>query len=357
MSEPVVTDLAQLPRVADSWTFLYAEKVRIARADYAIELQDKSGRTQVPVAALSVLMLGPGVTITHAAVLSLAESGCSMVWCGEDGCRFYASGVGETRRAHHLECQARAWASKREHLEVVRRLYTLRFPDGLSQDLTIEQIRGHEGVRVREAYARVSRETGVPWRGRNYKQGDWGAADPVNRALSAANACLYGLCHAAIVATGFSPGLGFLHVGKQHSFVYDIADLYKVDVTVPAAFQTVKGGTLGVESRARRACRELFHSTRLIERVVPDIQRVLGLAPEQATLFVHRGDAAEDLEQGLGATPGALWNEDGTRTEGGRNYGTAGPPLAKTHGEERGDAYEADVDWPAASSDDDGVPF
>ena len=106
MSERVITDLSQLPRVADGWTFLYTEMVRIERADYAIELRDKSGRVHVPVAALSVLMLGPGSTITHAAVLALAESGCSVVWCGENAARFYASGLGETRQSHHLEAQA-----------------------------------------------------------------------------------------------------------------------------------------------------------------------------------------------------------------------------------------------------------
>lgn len=356
-----ITDLAQLPRTSDSWTFLYAEKVRVERADSAIELRDKNGRTPVPVASLSSLMLGPGSVITHAAILALAECGCSTVWCGEAATRFYASGTGETRRAHHLEAQAKAWAHDTSHLEVVRRLYSLRFPEGLPEGLSVEQIRGHEGVRVRDAYARISKETGVPWRGRSYKSKDWSAADPVNRALSAANACLYGLCHAAIVATGFAPGLGFLHIGKQLSFVYDIADLYKVAVTVPAAFRAVADSSQNVESRVRRICRDLFHSTRLLERVVPDIQRVIGLAPEKAKLLVHRGDdLAEDVEEGLGEAPGQLWNGGGTPVEGGQNYAAPQmrPPLAKTKPPaSMGDAYEDDVPWPLAASDDDEVPF
>jgi CRISP-associated protein Cas1 len=364
MSQRVISDLSQLPRVADGWTFLYTEKVRIERADYAIELRDKNGRIAVPVAALSALMLGPGSTITHPAVLALAESGCSIVWCGEHGARFYASGLGETRRSHHLEAQAIAWASKKKHAEVVRRMYTMRFAEGLSETLSLEQIRGHEGARVRDAYAAMSRETGVPWSGRSYKQADWGASDPVNRALSAANASLYGLCHGAIVATGFSPGLGFVHVGKQLSFVYDIADLYKLEVTVPAAFRAARDGGGAIETRVRKNCRDLFHSTRLLERIVPDIQRALGLAPEKARLVVHRGEEAEP-EEGLGDAPGALWNSDGTTAPGGHNFGplptepaSGGPSLAKTTPREpgRGDAYEDDVEWPVAASDDE-VPF
>ncbi|MCC7536684.1 MAG: type I-E CRISPR-associated endonuclease Cas1 [Deltaproteobacteria bacterium] len=346
----VVSDLAQLPRVADGWTFLYTEKVRIERSDHALELRDKSGRVPVPVAALSVLMLGPGSTITHAAVLAAAESGCSIVWCGEHAARFYAAGVGETRQARHLEAQATAWASKQGHLEVVRRLYTMRFQEGLPAGLTLEQIRGHEGVRVRETYATLSAETGVAWSGRAYRRGDWSAADPVNRALSAANACLYGVCHAAIVATGFAPGLGFVHVGKQLSFVYDVADLYKVDVTIPAAFQTVRAGTSNLETRVRKHCRDLFHSSRLLERIVPDLQRVVGLAPERARLVVHRGEEGEPpVEEGLGEAPGELWNDDGTRTGGGRSFAPSG---------RRSDAYDGDLEPPDEPPPGDGeTPF
>jgi CRISPR-associated protein Cas1 len=366
MNQRVIADLAALPRVADSWTFLYTEKVRIERADYAIELRDKTGRVHVPVASLSALLLGPGATITHAAVLALAESGCSVIWCGEDACRFYACGLGETRRAHHLEAQASAWASKQKHLEVVRRMYSLRFPEGLPEALTIEQIRGHEGVRVRDAYARLSQETGIAWSRRSYKPGEWSAADPVNRALSAANAALYGVVHAAIVATGFAPGLGFLHVGKQLSFVYDIADLYKVEMTVPAAFRAVKGVSSGVESRARQLARDLFHEQKLLERLVPDIQRVLGLAPQKARLVHHRGEQTSEGEEPADLA-GELWNADGSRSAGGQNYANEGqlslrlgPSVTKTEGRPepvRGDAYEEDLEWPAASGTDDEDPF
>jgi len=48
VTERVVYDLAQLPRVADSWTFLYTEKVRIERVAYAIELRDKQAPTGRP---------------------------------------------------------------------------------------------------------------------------------------------------------------------------------------------------------------------------------------------------------------------------------------------------------------------
>ncbi len=214
-------------------------------------------------------------------------------------------------------------------MQVVLRMYEMRFEYPLSPDLSLEQVRGMEGVRVREAYAQASRETGIPWSGRAYKRGDWSAADPVNRALSTANACLYGLCHAAIVSTGFSPALGFLHTGKALSFVYDIADLYKVEITVPIAFKAVATGTASLESKVRRFCRAAFHKEKLLQRIVPDIQRVLGLRPDATLMVVH---AQED------DAPGELWDPEKGSVAGGQNF-----------------AAEAGDD--AGTDDDGGVPF
>jgi CRISPR-associated protein Cas1 len=91
---------------------------------------------------------------------------------------------------------------------------------------------------------------------------------------------LNGLCHAAIVAGGYSPGLGFIHTGKQLSFVYDIADLYKVDITVPLAFKLVAESQTNLEARVRHASRDAFREQRLLERILPDIDQVLGMMAE-----------------------------------------------------------------------------
>lgn len=128
----------------------------------------------------------------------------------------------------------------------------------MQHDLTLEQLSGHEGIRARQAYAEASRETGITWEGRDYHSSSWQTANPVNRALSCVNSCLYGLCHAAIVSAGFSPALGFVHTGKTLSFVYDIADLYKTELTIPVAFSAVKESSSQLETRVRKTCREVF---------------------------------------------------------------------------------------------------
>ncbi len=131
-----------------------------------------------------------------------------------------------------------------------------------------------EGVRVRETYALAAKETGIEWKGRNYDTSDWKGGDEVNRALSTANSCLYGICHSAIVSAGYSPALGFIHSGKQLSFVFDIADLYKAEITIPTAFRAIAAGAKSPESIVRKTCRDIFHQTRLLERILPDIEKL-----------------------------------------------------------------------------------
>lgn len=306
-------NLNELPKFRDGLTFLYAEHAVVEQEDKAIALYDADGATHVPVAALGTLLLGPGTRITHAAVKALADNGCTLLWVGEDLGRFYAQGLGETRSAARLLRQARAWADPRLHLAVVARMYRARFPDPPPADFTLQQLRGLEGVRVRDTYARWSRDTGVPWQGRNYDRGSWAAADPVNRALSAGASYLYGLCHAAIASAGYSPALGFIHTGKQLSFVYDLADLYKADLLIPAAFRAVAASPLKVETRIRQALRERLREVRLLERAVDDLHRLFaGLGPPDP------GDDdpfATDL-----ARPGTLWDPAGD-VAGGIAYG------------------------------------
>ncbi len=273
-----IRDLHELPKFRDGLSYLYLEHCIVDRRYKAVEAIDKNGRTMIPAASLAVLMLGPGTSITHEAVKTLVENGCSILWTGEEGVRMYASGLGETRKAYHLQRQAELVSNPATRLQVALRMYEMRFGRKLEPGLSMEQIRGFEGRRVRDAYARASREYGVPWNGRKYDRQNWGAGDPINRAISAASACMNGLSHAAIVSSGYSPGLGFIHTGKQLSFVFDIADLYKTEITIPLAFRVTAESTDGLEVRVRKAAREMFREHRLLSRIVDDIEKVLDLS-------------------------------------------------------------------------------
>ncbi len=310
----LIEDLHQLPKFRDRLSYVYVEHARIDQHEAAIAVWDQAGATPLPVGSVAVLMLGPGTVITHAAIRALADNACLVVWCGEENVRFYAFGTGGTESSARILRQARLVSDPELRMQVVRRMYAIRFEEVPPAHYTIEQLRGMEGYRVRESYQRFSRETGVPWSGRRFDARDFEASDPVNKALSAANACLYGLCHAAVVAAGYSPALGFIHTGNQRSFVLDIADLYKCELTIPLAFKTAALPLrIPIERAARLACRDAFREQKLLERIVPDLERVLGpLSAAEA--------AAEAAVEADPHAPQELW----TPPEG--TPGAGGPP-------------------------------
>ncbi len=268
-------DFHELPKLRDSLSYLYIEFAIIDRKDNAIEYIKEDGRVLVPIAGLCVLMLGPGTSISHAAVKVLAENGVTMLWVGQEITRCYAQGLGETRKAYHLLRQAELVSDQMLREKVVKNMYKFRFTDIKDDLISLQQLRGMEGTRVKSAYAQASKTYGVQWLGRNYDRGQWGNADPINRALSAANALLNGICHAAIVSGGYSTALGFIHTGKQLSFVYDISDLYKAEYTIPTAFKIVSESKQDVEKRTREACREKFREGKLLQQILPDIDHIL----------------------------------------------------------------------------------
>jgi CRISPR-associated protein Cas1 len=278
-------DLHELPRLRDSLSYFYIEKAIVDRNQNAIEYIQEGGRTLVPVAAISLIMLGPGTTLSHAAMKVLMENGCSVIWVGEDSIRCYGQGLGETRRSYHLLRQAEMVCNPISREEVVRRMYQKRFDEELANGLSLNQIRGKEGARVRQAYAEASAKYDVEWNGRRYDRTNWGFGDTINRTLSAANALLNGICHAAIVSGGYSPALGFVHTGRMLSFVYDIADLYKTELTIPAAFETVAESEESTGSRVRTLCREKFKEARLLQRILPDIDSLLAIPDDVESSF------------------------------------------------------------------------
>ncbi|MHA1267514.1 MAG: type I-E CRISPR-associated endonuclease Cas1e [Candidatus Helarchaeota archaeon] len=314
-------DLRELPKFRDGLSYLYVEHCKIVQDKQAIAIFDKEGKTPIPCASLAILMIGPGVSITSEAIKNLSKTGCLVTWCGEEGVRFYAHGMGKTRSANKLLLQSYLAAHDDLRLKVVKNMYAIRFHEPIKEELSLQQLRGLEGSHMRKIYAHYSKITGVEWKGRHYNRGNWSQADPINRAISAANACLYGICHAAIIAAGYAAGLGFLHVGKQLSFVYDIADFYKADITIPCAFYVVKAGTQKIESRIRHTLREEFKSQSLLKRIIPDIEKALTVTDQHgktigpANIADFEGSFAIDK-----SVPGFLWDPKVGTVAGGRNY-------------------------------------
>lgn len=282
-------ELVQLPQITDRMTFIYLEHCTVNREDGAIKVTDLNGDVFIPAASITVLLLGPGSRITHRAMELIGDSGVGVVWVGEHGVRYYAHGRALNSHTHLLVKQAELASNTRKHLDVVRKMYQMRFPDEDVSGLTLQQLRGREGSRVRAAYRNQSKQWGVPWNGREYNPDDFFDGSAVNQALSAGNACLYGLAHAVICALGCSAGLGFVHVGHECSFAYDIADLYKAQTTIPIAFEMAAkvqdefDGKIPLDfsGMVRRRLRNEIVRVHLLEQMVHDIKHLLSEESEK----------------------------------------------------------------------------
>ncbi len=265
----------------DRASLVFVERARLDVLDGAFVAVNADGtRTQIPVGGLAGIMLEPGARISHAAVALAARVGTLITWIGEGGVRLYSAGQPGGARADRLLWQARIALDDAARLRVVRKMYAMRFGEAAPQRRSIDQLRGIEGVSVRESYALLAAQYGVNWKRRSYDPTDWEASDTPNRCLSAATACLHGLTEAAVLAAGYAPAIGFLHSGKPLSFVYDIADIFKLETVVPEAFriagQAAKGKLDMAPDRAvRLACRDAFRKSGLLGRIIPSIQEVL----------------------------------------------------------------------------------
>lgn len=264
-------ELHDLPQIKDRLTFLYLEKCRISREDSALKAENKDGYVLIPAGMYLVLILGPGVALTHRAAELLGHAGTAIVWTGDTAIKFYGYGKSLAENSRLLINQARIVSYPKLHIEAVKKLYGLRYPDEDLTSLTLQQLRGKEGARMRKTYAENAKKYGVEWTGRTYRVDDFKSGTPINRALSVANTCLYGLCYSVISGMGLSPGLGLIHVGHQLSLVYDLADLYKAELTIPLCFELVSVSDYEIESRVRKEIRTSFWSSKLIERMVKDL--------------------------------------------------------------------------------------
>ncbi len=293
-------DRRQLATVSERLTFVYLERCTVHRDANAITATDDDGVIHIPVAMIGALLFGPGTRVTHAAMALLGSCGASVVWVGEGAVRCYATGRPLARSSRMLEAQARAFANQSSRLAIARQMYELRFPEEDVSNLTMQQLRGREGARVRAIYRQESERTGIEWVRRDYVPGTFEGTDPVNRALSSANSCLYGVVASVIHALGMSTGLGFIHTGHDLSFVYDVADLFKADTTIPAAFNTVAAGSEDPENDVRWVLRDALVTGGIMDNCVSVLRQLFLSAEESAREPEIAYDAALSIWSGRG---------------------------------------------------------
>lgn len=260
----------------DRWTPLYLEHGRLEVDDSSVKWIG-ADRTvlRIPVATVSAIMLGPGTTVTHAAMKACADCNTPVCWVGEQGMRFYSVGASPTYDNSRARLQAEIHSSLKKRQEVAKRMFAMRFSDENIDDCSVKTLMGMEGKRVKALYADMGNKYGVTWKGRDYSPNNWNLADNINKAISAANACLYALCTAIICSMGYLPQLGFIHSSGTLPFVFDIADIYKPITTLEAAYQTLSVNPNADEKVVITRLKLLIESEKLLKRIPLDIQNLL----------------------------------------------------------------------------------
>lgn len=242
-----------------------------------------AGDYQIPHQAISIILLGPGSSVTHDALRLLARHGCALAAIGKGAVRFYTAPPLMRDSSAVARAQVKLWANPKSRMEVARAMYAIRFGD-IVRTRDIEVLRGREGARIKRSYQIAAERHGVPWHGRKYDRAKPSAGDLPNQALNHAASAMKAAACVAVAAVGAIPQLGFIHEDSGQAFVLDIADLHRHDVTLDVAFgaakEALKSGE-SVERLTRKRAATLFRQRGVIPSLIDRIKMLI--APDKDT--------------------------------------------------------------------------
>ena len=241
------------------------------------------GHYAIPFQGVSMILLGPGSTVSHDALRLLARHGTALAAVGEDGVRCYTAPPLIPDRSGLARRQARAWADTNTRLQIARRMYAWRLGEVLPHG-DISVLRGIEGAKMKATYRLVALQIGITWQGRRYDRARPMATDLPNQALNHAASAVEAAAAIAVAATATIPQLGFIHEDAGQSFVLDIADLFRDSVTIPTAFRAAKKALRDTPSEnIERVTRRETGRTLSRERTIPKmIERIKDLFEDPA---------------------------------------------------------------------------
>lgn len=233
---------------------------------------------QIPHQTVSMILLGPGSSITHDALRLLARHGTLMAAVGQDGVRSYTAPPLLPDRSDVARRQAELWGNPRRRISVARRMYALRLGEVLPHR-ELDTLRGIEGSRVKTLYRLMADKHGIDWDGRHYDRGNPEAADIPNQALNHAATVVQAAAAIAVQSLAALPPLGFIHEDSGQSFVLDIADLFRDTVTLEIAFSCARkvqqGADQTVDRLVRREAAQVFRKQQVIPGMIDRIKLVL----------------------------------------------------------------------------------
>lgn len=234
------------------------------------------GEYGIPFQALSMILLGPGSTVSHDAMRLMARHGTALVAVGEDGVRCYTAPPLMPDSSDIARRQMRAWGdSKESRVRIARKMYALRLGEVLPNE-SLDALRGMEGARMKRTYQVLAQQYGLVWRGRRYDRSNPMAADIPNQAINHASVAVTSAAVISVTAVGAIPQLGFIHEHSGDAFALDVADLFRDTVLLPAAFRSAKAVIdnpgLNIERHTRRNTGEMLRTEHVIPRMIDRIK-------------------------------------------------------------------------------------
>lgn len=238
----------------------------------------EQGEYGIPFQSLSMILLGPGSTVSHDALRLMARHGTGLVAVGEDGVRCYTAPPLMPDTSDIARRQMQAWGdAKGDRITIARKMYALRLGEVLPH-ADLNTLRGIEGSRARQSYQNIARQYGIPWKARRYDRSNPTRADIPNQAINHASVAVTSAAVIAVTAIGAIPQLGFIHESSGEAFALDIADLFRDTVLLPAAFQSAKdviaNPRLDVERHTRQTTGRILRTDRVISKMIDRIKTI-----------------------------------------------------------------------------------
>lgn len=244
--------------------FLAATSVQMQAGDYTIPFQN-----------VSLVLLGPGTSVTQDAIRLLARHGTALIAVGSEGVRFYSAMPWGPNDSEWARKQIRLWNVPKARLHVARKMYAVRLGEVFPQD-NICVLRGMEGARMKETYIQLAKKYRISWNGRKYDRSNPDAADLPNQAINHAATAVEAAALIATAAVGAIPQLGFIHEDAAIAFPLDIADIYRHTFTIPIAFEAVRQvaeqPSLTLDKSVRQLAGKAFRQQQLISQMIDTIK-------------------------------------------------------------------------------------
>ncbi len=293
----------------------YLEHCRVLVKGGRVEYVTDAGRERlywnIPIANTTTLLLGPGTSVTQAAMRELGKAGVMVGFCGGGGTPLFSatepplealwfSPQSEYRPTAYLQQWVGFWFDDQARLEAAKAFQTARLqcimrtwtrdrelsgagfaaPDlGELLDAAGQRMLAAKDVtsllteeaRLTKALYRLAAE--ATSHGEFTRAARGGGTDTANRFLDHGNYLAYGLGATAAWVLGIPHGLAVMH-GKTRrgALVFDAADLIKDALVLPLAFMASANGLM--EREFRQACVEMFARHEALDFIIETIKSV-----------------------------------------------------------------------------------